>query len=107
MVGWKLALVLPYKIWKFVSYAGHKPNYEFQNFLMLFIHFSALISMQFVNFTSIMESNSSPEEKEASFALAALMEVPLQYKASMELGILGYVCYFLSLYFFVMFFFLF
>lgn len=70
---------------------------------MLFIHFSALISMQFVNFTSIMESNSSPEEKEASFALAALMEVPFQYKASMELDILGYVYYsfFLCIFFYM------
>ncbi|KAJ0974165.1 hypothetical protein J5N97_016130 [Dioscorea zingiberensis] len=48
-------------------------------------------NFQFVNFTSIMEKQSSPEEKEASFALAALMEVPFQYKASMELGILGHV----------------
>lgn len=54
------------------------PSRDFDNF-------------QFVNFTSIMESNSSPEEKEASFALAALMEVPFQYKASMELDILGHV----------------
>ncbi|KAJ0974183.1 hypothetical protein J5N97_016148 [Dioscorea zingiberensis] len=48
-------------------------------------------NFQFVNFTSIMEKQTSPEEKEASFALAALMEVPFQYKASMELGILGHV----------------
>jgi E3 ubiquitin-protein ligase RGLG len=45
--------------------------------------------MQFVNFTSIMEKNMSLEQKEAAFALAALMEVPLQYKATIELGLLG------------------
>ena len=46
--------------------------------------------MQFVNFTGIMSKNVSPSEKEAAFALAALMEIPFQYKATIELGILGY-----------------
>ena len=46
--------------------------------------------MQFVNFTEIMSKNISPSEKEAAFALAALMEIPFQYKATMEFGILGY-----------------
>lgn len=45
--------------------------------------------MQFVNFTSIMEKSVSLQQKEAAFALAALMEVPLQYKATIELGLLG------------------
>lgn len=45
--------------------------------------------MQFVNFTSIMSKNKTPEEKETAFALAALMEIPLQYKAAIELGLLG------------------
>ncbi|RDX66189.1 E3 ubiquitin-protein ligase RGLG4, partial [Mucuna pruriens] len=52
------------------------PTREFDNF-------------QFVNFTDIMSKNSSPSEKEAAFALAALMEIPFQYKAAIELGLLG------------------
>ncbi|KAF3320573.1 E3 ubiquitin-protein ligase RGLG2 [Carex littledalei] len=48
-------------------------------------------NFQFVNFTSIMEKNVSLQHKEAAFALAALMEVPLQYKATIELGLLGRV----------------
>ncbi|XP_061336902.1 E3 ubiquitin-protein ligase RGLG4-like isoform X3 [Gastrolobium bilobum] len=48
-------------------------------------------NFQFVNFTGIMSKNTSPSEKEAAFALAALMEIPFQYKATMESGILGRV----------------
>lgn len=51
--------------------------------------FMSSIFVQFVNFTEIMSKNTSPKDKEAAFALAALMEIPLQYKAVMELGILG------------------
>lgn len=54
------------------------PAREFDNF-------------QFVNFTSIMSKNKSPAEKETAFALAALMEIPIQYKAASELGLLGRV----------------
>ncbi|KAL6856860.1 hypothetical protein ACP4OV_018242 [Aristida adscensionis] len=46
-------------------------------------------NFQFVNFTSIMSRNTTPQQRESAFALAALMEVPIQYKATMELGILG------------------
>ncbi|KAH1148344.1 hypothetical protein GYH30_043124 [Glycine max] len=46
-------------------------------------------NFQFVNFTDIMAKKSSPSEKEAAFALAALMEIPFQYKAATELGLLG------------------
>ncbi|XP_075637105.1 uncharacterized protein LOC142609407 isoform X2 [Castanea sativa] len=48
-------------------------------------------NFQFVNFTAIMSKVVTPSEKETAFALAALMEIPLQYKAAMELGILGRV----------------
>lgn len=46
--------------------------------------------MQFVNFTGIMSQNTSSSQKEAGFALAALMKIPFQYKAVIELGILGW-----------------
>lgn len=46
-------------------------------------------NFQFVNFTSIMSRPVTAQQKESAFALAALMEVPIQYKATMELGILG------------------
>ncbi|GLT81318.1 hypothetical protein SLA2020_527090 [Shorea laevis] len=47
-------------------------------------------NFQFVNFTDIMSKNKTPSEKETAFALAALMEIPLQYKATIELRILGH-----------------
>ncbi|KAK1554272.1 hypothetical protein Q3G72_009970 [Acer saccharum] len=53
------------------------PAREFDNF-------------QFVNFTAIMSKNTTPAEKEAAFALAALMEIPIQYKAARDFGILGH-----------------
>ncbi|XP_038971982.1 E3 ubiquitin-protein ligase RGLG2-like [Phoenix dactylifera] len=46
-------------------------------------------NFQFVNFTEIMSKNMPQTRKEAAFALAALMEIPAQYKATLELGILG------------------
>lgn len=64
-----------------------------------FVCNSKIISLllQFVNFTDIMSKKSSSSEKEAAFALAALMEIPFQYKAAIELGLLGLVPYILSL----------
>ncbi|GMP74164.1 hypothetical protein CsSME_00031664 [Camellia sinensis var. sinensis] len=54
------------------------PAREFDNF-------------QFVNFTAIMSKDATSSEKETAFALAALMEIPIQYKAAIELGLLGRV----------------
>ncbi|GAV61566.1 Copine domain-containing protein/zf-C3HC4_3 domain-containing protein [Cephalotus follicularis] len=42
-------------------------------------------NFQFVNFTKIMSENTEPSKKEAAFALAALMEIPLQYRATLNL----------------------
>ncbi|KAH0984931.1 hypothetical protein GBA52_012108 [Prunus armeniaca] len=49
----------------------------------------AFDNFQFVNFTEIMSKNMPPSRKETEFALAALMEIPSQYKATIELNILG------------------
>ncbi|XP_054820136.1 E3 ubiquitin-protein ligase RGLG2 isoform X2 [Prosopis cineraria] len=46
-------------------------------------------NFQFVNFTEIMSRNVSSARKETEFALSALMEIPSQYKATVELGLLG------------------
>lgn len=45
----------------------------------------AFDNFQFVNFTEIMSSNMEISKKESSFALAALMEIPIQYKATQHL----------------------
>lgn len=49
----------------------------------------AFDNFQFVNFTEIMSKSMDRSRKEAEFALAALMEIPSQYKATLELNILG------------------
>ncbi|KAM7479830.1 hypothetical protein LguiA_028043 [Lonicera macranthoides] len=49
----------------------------------------AFDNFQFVNFTEIMSKNLNRSRKETEFALAALMEIPSQYKATLELNILG------------------
>lgn len=46
-------------------------------------------NFQFVDFTRIMSMDLSATHKEAAFALAALMEIPIQYMAVTELGLLG------------------
>ncbi|KAL0353363.1 UNVERIFIED_CONTAM: E3 ubiquitin-protein ligase RGLG4 [Sesamum angustifolium] len=50
-----------------------------------------LDNFQFVNFTDIMSKHTSSSAKEAAFALAALMEIPIQYRAAKEFGLLGCV----------------
>eukprot|EP00252_Welwitschia_mirabilis_P003552 TRINITY_DN13610_c0_g3_i1.p1 TRINITY_DN13610_c0_g3~~TRINITY_DN13610_c0_g3_i1.p1 ORF type:complete len:434 (+),score=58.51 TRINITY_DN13610_c0_g3_i1:210-1511(+) len=49
----------------------------------------AFDNFQFVNFTEIMSKNVPSSRKETEFALAALMEIPSQYKATLDLQILG------------------
>eukprot|EP00252_Welwitschia_mirabilis_P006825 TRINITY_DN17731_c0_g1_i1.p1 TRINITY_DN17731_c0_g1~~TRINITY_DN17731_c0_g1_i1.p1 ORF type:complete len:420 (-),score=71.00 TRINITY_DN17731_c0_g1_i1:361-1620(-) len=49
----------------------------------------AFDNFQFVNFTEIMSKNVASSRKETTFALAALMEIPFQYKATLDLQILG------------------
>ncbi|KAJ6688264.1 RING-FINGER PROTEIN [Salix koriyanagi] len=49
----------------------------------------AFDNFQFVNFTEIMSKNMDRSRKEAEFSLSALMEIPSQYKATLELNILG------------------
>ncbi|PKI71468.1 hypothetical protein CRG98_008141 [Punica granatum] len=49
----------------------------------------AFDNFQFVNFTEIMLKNTPSSKKETDFALAALMEVPTQYKAILDLQLLG------------------
>ena len=46
-------------------------------------------NFQFVNFTQIMQRSLPQPQKEASFALAALMEIPEQYKAIQDLSMLS------------------
>ncbi|XP_050384247.1 E3 ubiquitin-protein ligase RGLG2 isoform X2 [Argentina anserina] len=49
----------------------------------------AFDNFQFVNFMEIMSKNVPSLRKETEFALAALMEIPPQYKATIELNLLG------------------
>ncbi|KAJ7957048.1 E3 ubiquitin-protein ligase RGLG2-like protein [Quillaja saponaria] len=46
----------------------------------------AFDNFQFVNFTKIMSDCKEASKKEAAFALAALMEIPLQYRAIQSLS---------------------
>lgn len=42
-------------------------------------------NFQFVNFTKIMSENTEASKKETEFALAALMEIPFQYRAAQNI----------------------
>ncbi|KAL5188594.1 E3 ubiquitin-protein ligase RGLG3 [Glycine soja] len=44
-------------------------------------------NFQFVNFTKITSENKDASKKEAAFALAALMEIPIQYRITQNLQI--------------------
>ncbi|EPS71527.1 hypothetical protein M569_03231, partial [Genlisea aurea] len=46
----------------------------------------AFDNFQFVNFTKIMSEHVDECKKESAFALAALMEIPYQFKATLALG---------------------
>ncbi|KAH7366352.1 hypothetical protein KP509_18G074700 [Ceratopteris richardii] len=46
-------------------------------------------NFQFVNFTEIMSKNIDQQQREAAFALAALMEIPNQFKAAVNLSLLN------------------
>ncbi|XP_073018507.1 E3 ubiquitin-protein ligase RGLG3-like isoform X4 [Primulina eburnea] len=45
----------------------------------------AFDNFQFVNFTKIMSEETDEAKKESAFALAALMEIPFQYRATLTL----------------------
>lgn len=64
---------------------------KFVLFLSFWSYYPKLLffPFQFVNFTELMSKNLDRSRKEAAFALAALMEIPSQYKATLELNILG------------------
>nr|GEV45277.1 hypothetical protein [Tanacetum cinerariifolium] len=49
----------------------------------------SIVLVGFVNFIEIMSKNVPLNRKEAEFALSSLMEVPSQYKATIELNLLG------------------
>ncbi|XP_063940043.1 E3 ubiquitin-protein ligase RGLG2-like [Daucus carota subsp. sativus] len=49
----------------------------------------AFDNFQFVNFTEIMSKNVPLSQKETEFALAALMEIPSQYKATLDFQLLS------------------
>lgn len=65
-----------------VSYIQFRPHEKSVDFLTFF-------AWQFVNFTEIMSKNVDSMRKQTDFALAALMEIPSQYKATIELNLLG------------------
>ncbi|KAF0909131.1 hypothetical protein E2562_031634 [Oryza meyeriana var. granulata] len=65
--------------WDMRQFDDNIPSRAFDNF-------------QFVNFTEIMSRPVPASKKEAEFALSALMEIPEQFKAAINLQLLGYHC---------------
>lgn len=61
---------------------------ESDSFTLISANYSQFWVFQFVNFTDIMSRNVEQSRKEAEFALSALMEIPTQYQATLELNIL-------------------
>uniref|UniRef100_M4ET12 RING-type E3 ubiquitin transferase n=1 Tax=Brassica campestris TaxID=3711 RepID=M4ET12_BRACM len=56
------------------------------NSIMAASHYPlSIVLVGFVNFTEIMSQHKDAAKKEAAFALAALMEIPFQYKATLSL----------------------
>ncbi|GBG69007.1 hypothetical protein CBR_g3706 [Chara braunii] len=58
------------------AFDDHLPQRAFDNF-------------QFVNFTEISSKPLTQKEKELKFAVAALMEIPCQYQATVDMRLLG------------------
>lgn len=71
------------------SFCEHSPCHSDVIVWCLLLPVKSLFAFQFVNFTEIMSKNVDRTRKEAEFALSALMEIPSQYKATLELNILG------------------
>ncbi|EHA8586972.1 E3 ubiquitin-protein ligase RGLG3 [Cocos nucifera] len=70
------------------QFDDYVPQRSFDNFQKIENNFEMrgnLTSITFVNFTKIMSENMAMSKKEAAFALAALMEIPLQYRATQNL----------------------
>ncbi|KAF5480568.1 hypothetical protein F2P56_001307 [Juglans regia] len=74
---WISDSILPIEL--FLFHCGQKyDTFFFFNFI-----FYSLV--QFVDFTKVMSENTDALKKEAAFALAALMEIPLQFRATQRL----------------------
>lgn len=66
----------------YVYHVFYESMLEYKNQVTSFLFSLA----QFVNFTKIMSENET-SKKETAFALAALMEIPFQYRATQALHV--------------------
>ncbi len=57
--------------------------------VILFETYPPVFLFQFVDFSILMSKPGNKEQKDMTFALAALMEIPFQYQAVLDLGICG------------------